>query len=187
MRTVSVTVLAVMFSAAGCSSGKSSSSTPTVVPPSRTPAAASTATKPAGIGTALDLAIPAHNAVPATAIRVTLVKVVDPSTPGSSYDTVPAGKRQIALQFQIVDTGSGAYAADPVSRVKVRDAAGEVFEADLMPDTTAGPGIDTGLNLAPGGAALGFVTVKLPAGVKVTLVEYTATPFGGDAARWMMG
>ena len=154
--------------------------------PGTAPAApASSAKSP--VGTALSLAIPAHNTVAATAIRVTLVKVVDPSTPASSFDEIPAGKRQVALQFRIVATGTTAYAADPVDRVKILDASGQSYSADLVPDTTAGPAVDTGLTLAPGDTALGYVTVTVPKGVKIATVEYTATPFGGDAAQWTVG
>ncbi len=115
------------------------------------------------------------------------MKVVDPSTPASSFDEIPAGKRQVALQFRIVATGAVAYAADPVDRVKVTDSSGQSYIVDLVPDTTAGPVIDTALTLAPGDTALGFVTVTLPKGVKIAVVEYTATPFGGDTARWTVG
>lgn len=190
-RTPVLTAVAAVLTLAGCSG---STSKPAAVPTGvAAPAThvASASTKPSdikhGIGTAIDLAEPAHPNNPATTIHVTLVKVVDPSKPANPYNTIPAGQHQVAMQFRIVNTGHAPYAADPANRVKVHDGEGQTFSADLTPDTTAGPAMDTALTLAAGGTTLGFLTVNMPDGVKISTVEYAATPFGGDIARWTLG
>lgn len=192
MRRTVLSAAAVALALAGCSSSAStpapaSGTLPTSVAGPATPADhASTASKP-GVGAALDLKIPAHAKVPATTIRITLVKVVDPSKPANPYDEIPGGKRQVAFQLQILNTGKIPYESDPENRVRVHDTSGQSFAAELTSDTTAGPAMDTGLNLAPGDTALGFVTANLPNDSKIATVEYNATPFGGDAARWTIG
>lgn len=191
MRRTVLSAAAVVLALAGCSSSASTPAKATsegVAAPA-TPAATPAAqlSKSAGVGAALDLKIPAHATVPATTIRITLVKVVDPSKPANPYDEIPAEKRQVAFQLQILNTGKIPYESDPENRVKVHDTSGQAFAAELTADTTAGQGMDTALNLAPGDTALGFVTANLPNGSKIATVEYSATPFGGDAARWTIG
>jgi hypothetical protein len=137
--------------------------------------------KKAGVGSAIDL-----KGDNGDAIQVTLVKIVDPAKSANEYITPDTGKRYVAVQLRIVNKGSTVYDDDPQAEAKAKDALGESFDVDFA-DTTAGVSMDSGLKLAPGDTALGFVTFQVPAGQKVTQVQYSAGLFGGDVAQWMAG
>jgi hypothetical protein len=179
---------------AGCSS---STSKPAAAPPissvpsSQAPAAtsaASSATPPksakaTGIGDTVDLA----STKAGNTLQVTLTKVVDPSTPANPTPGSTAGTRYVAVQLRIANKGIDAYNQPPWELLKARDAAGESFAADPAVDTTAGPSMDPSLSLAAGDTTLGYLVFKVPAGQKLTRVQYTLSSRGGAVAMWTIG
>lgn len=152
----------------------------TAAAPTGTSAAAK---KTAGVGDAIDL----QSTKAGNVLEVTLTKVVDPSTPTNEYSKPDAGKRFVAVQLRITDKGQVAYSEDPQILAKVKDALGQVYSADFGTDTTAGPSMDSGLNLAAGDSTLGFLVFQVPTGQKITRVQYTLSMLGGSVAQWTIG
>jgi hypothetical protein len=141
------------------------------------------AKKPAGVGDAIDL----QSTKAGNVLEVTLTKVVDPSTAASDFFKPDAGKRYVAVQLRITNKGHATYSEDPQILAKTKDAAGQIYSIDFGTDTTAGPLMDSGLNLAPGDSTLGFLVFQVPTGQKVTQVQYSLSMLGGAVAQWAIG
>jgi hypothetical protein len=121
-------------------------------------------------------------------VQVTLVKVVDPSSPASQFTVPPAGMREVALELRYKNVGSAAYSTSILTNVTVQDAASHSYSIDISGDTTAGPGFPSDLiNIAPGESADGFVTFQVPTATPVTQVKLSLDTFGGgDQGEWLV-
>jgi len=185
-----VTAVAAVLTLAGCQSTTTVNTTPANTGAAQAaattgkaaPATPAPAPKKAGVGSTIVLKGEKDGDV----LEVTLVKVVDPAKSTNEYITPDAGKRYVAVQLRIVNKGSAVYSDDPQMETKAKDALGESFDIDFA-DTTAGVSMDSGLNLAPGDTALGFLTFQVPTGQKITQVQYSSGLFGGSVAQWMVG
>lgn len=185
---LAMTTAAAAFALAGCQSTTTVNTTPantsaaaaTHAPTKGAPASSAAPTK-AGIGSAIDLKGDGGDF-----IQVTLVKIVDPAKSTNEFLTPDAGKHFVAVQLRIVNKGGAVYSDDPQMETKVKDALGESFDVDFA-DTTAGASMDSGLKLAPGDTALGFLTFQVPDGQKIAQVQYSVSLFGGNVAQWMVG
>lgn len=120
-------------------------------------------------------------------LEVTLVKIVDPAKPDNDFTTPAPGKRFVVLQFKLVNKGAAEYDDDPMTDVKVKDAAGQSYDPELVGVASAGQPIDTGLKLPPGDTALGTLTFALPSGSKVAKVQYTLSAGFGNTGQWSVG
>lgn len=150
---------------------------------SAAPATSSSQAKKASVGDTIDL----QSTKAGNVLQVTLTKVVDPSTPTNEYSKPDAGKRFVAVQLRITNKGSDAYHQDPQLLAKVKDALGQIYSVDFGSDTTAGPSMDSGLNLAPGDSTLGYLVFQVPTGQKIVTVQYTLSMLGGAVAQWTIG
>ncbi|WP_329582959.1 DUF4352 domain-containing protein [Kitasatospora sp. NBC_01250] len=120
------------------------------------------------------------------AADVTVVKVVDNAP--SANDFHPAdGKRWIAVQFRIKNTGTAAYSDAPDNGAGVLDDKGQSYSA-VIADTTAGPSFPTPANIAPGDSALGFITFEVPADAKIAKTQFGLdSGFADQAGQWNLG
>lgn len=188
--TAAAITLAACAALSGCTSAKVN--TAPAAPPSEAvtgashaAAAATTAApspaKKAGLGDTVKL-----NARD-TKLAVTLVKIVDPAKGSDEFTAPDAGKHFVAIQFRVVNQGSGVYSDDPQADVSVKNAAGETMSIAFA-TTTAGADMPSSVNLTPGDTALGFVDFQVPDGQKITQVQYALISLGGDhVAQWTIG
>lgn len=103
-----------------------SAPTTSAVKPSPTEAAPTKAA-PAKIGDTITL----HGMDKGSQIAVTLVKWVDPAKGADEYTTPESGKRFVAAQVRIVNTGTGVYDDSPSNGVQIADTEGQRFSSDL--------------------------------------------------------
>ncbi|MDH6116666.1 hypothetical protein ABH930_001065 [Kitasatospora sp. GAS204A] len=117
---------------------------------------------------------------------VSVVKVVDnvQSTDGISK---PAdGKRWIAVQFQIKDSGSTAYSDSPENGTTVVDDKGQSYNS-VIADTGAGQSFPVPLNIAPGDTALGYITFEVPTDAKIVKAQFTLdSGFADQTGQWKL-
>jgi hypothetical protein len=106
-----------------------------------------------------------------TSADVTVVKIVDNPAGADDYTTPDAGKRFVAVQFRIKDTGGKAYSDAPSNGAKLVDSQGQSYDADVS-DTKAGTSFPATVNLAPGATGLGFITFQVPTGAKITQIQF---------------
>jgi hypothetical protein len=73
------------------------------------------------------------------ALAVTVVRVVDPARAEDEYSTPDAGKRFVAVQFRLKNTGTAVYSDSPGNGARLVDAQGQQFDSTYE-GTAAGPG-----------------------------------------------
>ena len=118
---------------------------------------------------------------------VTVVKVVDKPKGADEFSTPDKGNRFYAVQFKIKDTGGKAYSDSPSNGAKVVDSKGQSYDADFN-DTKAGPGFPGTVNIASGSSGLGFITFQVPAGAKITQIQFGLDSGMADqTGQWNVG
>ncbi|MFF4651259.1 DUF4352 domain-containing protein [Streptomyces sp. NPDC001380] len=119
-----------------------------------------------------------------TTADVTVLKVVDRAKGADEFNTPDAGKRFVAVQFRIRNTGRKAYSDSPSNGAKVVDAEGQGFDSWIA-DTAAGPGFPADVHLAPGGTAKGFITFQVPKGARIDKVQFGMdSGFADQTGQW---
>ncbi|MEV7180720.1 DUF4352 domain-containing protein [Kitasatospora sp. NPDC093679] len=177
-------LLAALLSAAatGCSSHS------VVTAPASTPASGASS-GPAGspqsaqVGDTLELAGNEQGA----RMAVTVTAVADPATAAHSFDTPEAGRRLVAVQFRLHNTGSTTYSDSPSNGATVVDDRGQGFDAVPATDVTAGPAFPAGVVVAPGDTALGYISFEIPADSRLAKAQFTLNSgFANQTGQWAL-
>lgn len=147
---------------------------------SSTPAASKTASSTARVGSVITLT--GNSSGEKMAVAVT--KIISHAQPASDFDAPPSGDRLYAVQFRLDDTGSAAYSDSPSNGAAVVDTAGQSYQSAI--DNAAGcesfPGTE---NIAAGDKGLGCIVFEVPAGAKITKVQFTLdSGLGPQTGQW---
>jgi hypothetical protein len=105
--------------------------------------------------------------------RVTVVKLIDPSTPANSLMGASPGSRLVAVEVRIFNAGTTTLHDDVLNDLTVVGANRETYDPDLA--SAAGcPDFDDGaFSLTRGASATGCAELQLPDGVAVQRVTFT--------------
>ncbi|GAA4996061.1 DUF4352 domain-containing protein [Kitasatospora paranensis] len=162
-------VLAVLVAAAGCGS-------PSVVtrPVTGSPSGGGSSAAPSGparaqVGDTVELRGTAQGA----RMAVTVTSVVDPANPANDIGSPSPGRKLVAVQFRLRNTGSTTYSDAPSNGAEVVDDQGQGFNATVTTTVTSGQAFPAGVHLAPGDSALGFVVFDLPVTSRPARVQFT--------------
>ncbi|MFE0463137.1 DUF4352 domain-containing protein [Kitasatospora sp. NPDC058965] len=199
-RALAPLALAVLATTSACSSGTHVTTTPATTAAASAPESASSAASgptpstpstPAAPSTAsVGQAINLTGTKPGESVDVTVVQIVDPAPPkDASAGPTPSpsptpGMRDVAVQFQLKNTGTATYSDSPGNGAKVIDTQGQEFSQSFG-ETGAGPGFTGTTTITPGDVALGFVTFQLPSSSKVAKVQFALdSGFATDVGQW---
>ncbi|QKV96640.1 DUF4352 domain-containing protein [Streptomyces sp. NA02950] len=117
-------------------------------------------------------------------LDVTLVKWLDPAKSADRHTIPTFGKRWVAAQIRLVNTGSATYRDSPPDCVRVADAEGRRYDATVA-DIAAGSSMATELKLAKGDKAVGWVVAEVPKGAAVTSLQFIASGGAADeTGQW---
>lgn len=117
-------------------------------------------------------------------LQVTAKKITA-TKPTDHFTKVEKGKRLVAVQFQLVDTGLAPYNDAPSNEAVVIDAKSQQYDADpFLQDIAAGPLLPTPVKIAPKNKALGFLTFQVPKNAKIAQVQFSMDSGFGDTAQW---
>lgn len=121
-------------------------------------------------------------------LTVTLVKVVTSGVSATDgYSTPDAGKHYIAVQLRLTDAGTGTYSDDPYLDVKVLDAAGQSYDPEItLTASSAGQGLASTVNIAPGDVQLGYIVFQVPNGDAPARIQYSLDGGFGATAQWSL-
>jgi hypothetical protein len=117
-------------------------------------------------------------------MAVTVTRVISHARPASEFDAPQSGKRLYAVQFRLDDTGSAAYSDSPSNGAAVVDSAGQSYQSSIgdAAGCASFPGTE---NIAAGDKGLGCVVFEVPAGAKITKVQFTLdSGFGPQTGQW---
>ncbi|MCC3776114.1 DUF4352 domain-containing protein [Streptomyces sp. UNOB3_S3] len=117
-------------------------------------------------------------------IAVTLKNFADPAQSDNKFMKPSAGKRWVAAQLEIVNTGKEVYDDSPANGVKVTDEGGQAYTHSIG-STTAGANMPATVKLTAGQKALGYVVVSMPETAKVKTISFTPdSGFAKETAEW---
>ncbi|MCF0078058.1 DUF4352 domain-containing protein [Streptomyces lomondensis] len=119
-------------------------------------------------------------------LDVTVVKVVDNAKSGDEFTAPESGNRWIAVQFQLVNTGTKAYTDSPQNGAQVADDQGQQFQTTFA-EVTAGPSMSSAVRLKPGAKALGWIVFEVPKASKVATVQFAMdSGFAEQTGEWQL-
>ncbi|MFI8360726.1 DUF4352 domain-containing protein [Streptomyces sp. NPDC085612] len=118
-------------------------------------------------------------------IAVTVKKWVDPAKSKDEYVKPEDGNRYVAAQLELVNTGTAPYDDSPSNGAKVADADGQQFNSTFTMGITAGPELPSGVKIAPGGKALGYIVFEVPKDSKIALLHFGLNSgFANQTGQW---
>lgn len=145
--------------------------------PTATPAKAAAAT----VGNSLEL----KGVDPTTEIRATLMKVVDPGTPGE-YGSAGAGKRLVGIQIRIENTGTAVYNDAPGNGARLVDAAGQQYSEEFA-EIREGAPFEGVVTMSVGDNRVGTIVFAVPAGQALRSFQFALNSgFGPDTGEWVL-
>lgn len=179
-------VLALLVASAGCGSPsvvtRPATGSPSAggSPGGGSPAAPSGAA-PARVGDTVEL----RGSAPGARMAVTVTSVVDPADPANDFGSPSPGRKLVAVQFRLRNTGSATYSDAPSNGAEVIDEQGQGFNATVTSTVTSGQAFPAGVHLAPGDSALGFVVFELPVSSHPSRVQFTLdSGFADQTGQW---
>ncbi|MFK0182318.1 DUF4352 domain-containing protein [Streptomyces xanthochromogenes] len=117
-------------------------------------------------------------------LDVTVTKWADPAKSSEEVFAPEAGKRWVAAQLQLVNTGSAVYSDSPSNGMQVADEQGQRF-GTMAADVTAGPSMAASLKVPPGDKALGWIVFEVPKDSKITTIQFAMNSgFADQTAQW---
>ncbi|WLW53895.1 DUF4352 domain-containing protein [Streptomyces sp. YU58] len=190
-RTAGLVLAALIAVAVGCADDEKvtteratsppATTTPTSPSPtSETPSPTPSQSTSAAVGDTLDLT----GVDDGEALAVTLVKVIDPARAENAYSSPDAGKRFVAVQFRLKNTGTAVYSDSPGNGARIVDTQGQQFDSTYE-GTAAGPDFPGSITVAPGDSALGFITFEVPAASRIAKVQFAMNSgFSAHTGQW---
>jgi hypothetical protein len=117
-------------------------------------------------------------------LSVTLKKWADPAKSSDEFMQPQQGKRWVAAQFELVNTGTAVYDDSPANGAQVADADGQRFTTTFA-DITAGPSMASAVKLPKGEKALGWIVFEVPKASKIASVQFTMNSgFSNQTGQW---
>ncbi|MGV9625430.1 DUF4352 domain-containing protein [Streptomyces sp. NPDC003487] len=117
-------------------------------------------------------------------LDVTVKKFLDPAKGANEFNQPQAGKKWVAVQLQLDNTGSKAYSDSPANGAKVADADGQRFDS-WFGEVAAGPAMASDLNLPAGEKALGWIVFEVPKTSKIVTIQYGMNSgFAEQTGQW---
>ncbi|MFC8202152.1 DUF4352 domain-containing protein [Streptomyces sp. NPDC057298] len=191
-RAVGFVLAGVLTAAVSCSGDKTVTTAPDssratsapaeAAPSSEAPSPSPTPTRSSAAAVGETLNLTGNES--SEALAVTVVKVVDPAAAENEYSTPAPGKRFVAVQFRLENTGSEVYSDAPSNGARLVDTEGQQFEATYQ-GTSVGPGFPGSVTIAPGDTGLGFIAFEVPANSATSKVQFTMNSgFSANTGQW---
>lgn len=183
---VTVSMLAILATAASAGCSEHNTTTTTEIAPSGTAASsaatstAAPAKKPVNIGDTIDL-----TRVDGSKVAVTLEQLINPATVAGGFGD--ATKTYVATKLKLTDSGSAPIEGDVNINVSLVGSDDQSYTADLN-NVTECTNFESGaFHLTVGESATGCVVFALPHGVSPVRVKYAPSAgFADDFGEWLV-
>ncbi|MEU7168094.1 DUF4352 domain-containing protein [Streptomyces morookaense] len=109
---------------------------------------------------------------PGEQLDVTLKNWADPAKSDNKYTPPKPGKKYVAAEFEIVNTGTAPYADSPQNSASVIDAQGQKTNASTLASVAEGASLGADLKLAAGQKATGWIVFTVPENDTVKTVQF---------------
>ncbi|MFF4369642.1 DUF4352 domain-containing protein [Streptomyces sp. NPDC001594] len=119
-------------------------------------------------------------------LAVTIKKWADPAQSADDFMKPQDGKRWVAAQFELVNTGTAVYNDSPSNGTQVADAEGQQFHTTFG-EITAGPAMTSAAKASPGGKVLGWIVYEVPKDSKIVKVQFAMNSgFASQTGEWII-
>jgi len=118
-------------------------------------------------------------------LDITATKIFDNAQGSDQYTTPAAGKRFVAIQFTVKDTGTKSISDSMGNDTTVYDAQNQAYQAsfDTVKDCQGFP--NDQLQLGAGETATGCETFEIPAAATISRVKFVpSSGFASESAVW---
>ncbi|MFF0214111.1 DUF4352 domain-containing protein [Streptomyces vinaceus] len=116
-------------------------------------------------------------------VAVTVRNWADPATGAGEYDKPGGGKRWVAAQLELRNTGTALYDEIPGAGAEVIDDQGQRFGSKAA-EVTAGPGMPGSVKVPAEEKALGWIVFEVPVESKIVTVQFVLGSGYADQAGW---
>ena len=119
---------------------------------------------------------------------MTLTRWVDHATSKDSFFGPGPGKRYVAAQFRITNTGTVQYVDSPSNGAFVFDAKGHKYRTTFaVSGIRQGAVFDAAVSLAAGESNRGFLVFEVPKSSKIRKIRFSQNSGFGSRAEWSIG
>ncbi|WP_275674632.1 DUF4352 domain-containing protein [Streptomyces sp. MUM 178J] len=117
-------------------------------------------------------------------VDATLKQWLDPAKSADEYIQPQDGKRWVAAQFELANTGTAVYDDSPSNGTQVADADGQRFHSGYG-EISAGPLMTSAAKVPPGDKVLGWIVYEVPKDSKITKVQFGLNSgFADQTGQW---
>ncbi|MEU0060163.1 DUF4352 domain-containing protein [Streptomyces sp. NPDC006334] len=117
-------------------------------------------------------------------LDVTLKQWLPTAKGADEFNAPSEGKKWVAAQFELVNTGTKAYADSPQNGTQVADAQGQRFQS-YFGEIAAGPQMASDLNLPKGEKALGWILFEVPKNSQIVSAQFAMNSgFSDQTGQW---
>ncbi|MET9096222.1 DUF4352 domain-containing protein [Streptomyces cyaneofuscatus] len=117
-------------------------------------------------------------------VDAVLKKWDDNAQPGDEYTEASAGKRFVAAQFELTNTGTAPYADSPANGAQAADADGQRFSSTIA-EVANGPAMTSDANVPPGEKVLGWIVFEVPKASEIVTVQLALdSGFANQTGQW---
>ncbi|WP_327413221.1 DUF4352 domain-containing protein [Streptomyces sp. NBC_01233] len=153
-------------------------------PATSAPASAAPSTPPASQAATIGDTVTLKGNNDGEQLAVTIKQWADPAKSADQYTKPEDGKRWVAAQFELVNTGTAVYSDSPSNGTQVADDQGQQFQTTFG-EVTAGPAMTSSAKVAPGAKVLGWIVYEVPQDSKITTVQFTMNSgFASQTGQW---
>jgi len=116
-------------------------------------------------------------------IEVTLLQIADPATSDNPSLQPEAGKRYLAAELRIDNTGAQPYDDTPANGAAVIDTSDAEWDASIFDPIEPGFG---SLTIAPGDGRTGWITFEVPEGAVLRTLQFVTDSGFGSETEWAL-
>ncbi|MFI6685213.1 DUF4352 domain-containing protein [Streptomyces sp. NPDC050485] len=148
--------------------------------PDRTSAPAPSRAKAAAVGDTIKI----EGTGSGEQLDVTVKQWLDPAGSANEFSGPQDGKRWVAAQFELLNTGSASYEDSPSNGAQAADTTGQRFPSTFG-EITAGPQMPAATKIPPGEKALGWILFEIPKASEIATVQFTMNSgFANQTGQW---
>ncbi|WP_328540643.1 DUF4352 domain-containing protein [Streptomyces sp. NBC_00344] len=120
-------------------------------------------------------------------ITVTLRQWRAPAVGADEFNKPSPGKKWVAAQVELKNTGSAEYSDSPTNGMQVADSQGQHFDTWIGAELAAGPTLDSGVKLSKGEKALGWAVFQVPSNSRIVTMQFTMdSGFADQTGEWKL-
>ncbi|HVT20879.1 MAG TPA: DUF4352 domain-containing protein [Mycobacteriales bacterium] len=122
---------------------------------------------------------------PGERIRVSFTRWVNDATSKDALFGPGNGKRYVAAQFRITNTGSVVYVDSPSNGARVIDSRGKAYRTTfLVGSLRQGKVFDAAVSLRTGRSAVGYLVFEVPKRARIARVQFSENSGFGQTGEW---